>query len=69
MAKKQKQPSEPAQHTQPDCLELLKEFVKEFERIPQRYCRFCKAKTALGIDVHKPDCPLRRASSLIREKK
>jgi len=63
MAKKQTPSDQAPQQLQPDCLELLKEFVKEFERIPQRYCRFCRAKTALGIDVHKPDCPLRRALS------
>ena len=52
----------------PDCLELLGEFVKAFQSIPQRYCLFCAANAALGIEAHKADCPFRRASELIKTK-
>ena len=52
----------------PDCLELLSEFVKAFQNIPQRYCLFCEANASLGIEAHKPDCPFRRASELIKTK-
>jgi hypothetical protein len=54
--------------SEPECLELLHEFVKAFESIPQRYCLFCEANAALGIEAHKPDCPFRRASQLIKQK-
>jgi hypothetical protein len=50
----------------PDCLELLGEFVKAFQSIPQRYCLFCEANAGLGIEAHKPDCPFRRASELVK---
>jgi hypothetical protein len=51
----------------PDC-ELLGEFVKAFQSIPQRYCLFCEANAGLGIEAHKADCPFRRASELIKTK-
>ena len=51
---------------EPDCVELLHEFVKAFQNIPQRYCLFCEANAGLGIEAHKPDCPFRRASELIK---
>jgi len=50
----------------PECLELLNEFLKAFQSIPQRYCLFCEANAGLGIEAHKPDCPFRRASELVR---
>ena len=50
----------------PDCLELLNEFLKAFQNIPQSYCLFCEANAALGMEAHKPDCPFRRASELIK---
>lgn len=49
----------------PECLEVLKEFVRIFETIPQQYCLFCEANTALGMEAHKADCPWRRAARLI----
>ena len=52
--------------SKPECLELLNEFVKAFQSIPQRYCLFCEANAGLGIEAHKPDCPFRRASELIK---
>jgi hypothetical protein len=52
----------------PDCLELLGEFVRAFQSIPQRYCLFCEANAALGPEAHRADCPLRRASELIKTK-
>ena len=52
--------------SEPECVELLHEFVKAFQSIPQRYCLFCEANAGLGIDAHKPDCPFRRASELIK---
>ena len=57
-------------HDQPaaDCVELLGEFVKAFQNIPQRYCLFCEANAALGIEAHKADCPFRRASDLVKTK-
>ena len=53
---------------EPECLELLKEFVRIFETIPQQYCLFCEANTALGMEAHKADCPWRRAAELIEPK-
>ena len=58
----QKAPKPP----EPDCVELLYEFVKAFQSIPQRYCLFCEANAGPGIEAHKPDCPFRRASELIK---
>ena len=52
----------------PDCLELLGEFIKAFQNIPQRYCLFCEANAGLGIEAHKKDCPFRRASELLQQK-
>jgi hypothetical protein len=49
----------------PDCLKLLEEFVKVFETIPQKYCLFCEANAALGLEAHKADCPYLQASNLI----
>jgi hypothetical protein len=52
---------------QPEHIELLIEFLTAFQRIPQKYCTLCKAKTTtLGIDGHKPRCPLRRAFNLVK---
>jgi hypothetical protein len=52
---------------QPEHIELIIEFLTAFQRIPQKYCLLCKAKTTrLGIDGHKPGCPLRRAHNLIK---
>jgi hypothetical protein len=45
---------------------LLVEFLTAFQKIPQKYCLLCKAKVRLGIEAHKPGCPLRRASNLIQ---
>ena len=59
--------SEPPQ-SEPECLELLGAFVRAFQNIPQRYCLFCEANAALGIEAHNPDCPFRRASELIQQK-
>jgi|GEM_PF-4355160 len=54
-------------HPQPEHIELLIEFLTAFQRIPQKYCLLCKAKTTrLGIDGHKPGCPLKRAFELIQ---
>jgi hypothetical protein len=53
-------------HSESECLELLGEFIQAFQNIPQRYCLFCEANAALGIEAHKPDCPFRRASELIK---
>jgi phosphoribosyl-dephospho-CoA transferase len=50
--------------TGPD-LELLKEFVKVFESIPQRYCLFCEASAQLGSRGHRRDCPFGLAKKLI----
>jgi hypothetical protein len=54
--------------SEPDCLELLGECVKAFQSIPQRYCLYCEANAALGPEAHRADCPLRRASELIKTK-
>jgi hypothetical protein len=50
MAKKAKSKStwKTTRQSEPECLELLKEFVRIFETIPQQYCLFCEANTALG---------------------
>jgi hypothetical protein len=52
----------------PEYVEVLRELIEAFGRIPQRYCLLCRAKTRLGIESHRPDCALRRASELIRQK-
>ena len=54
--------------SEPECMVLLNEFVKAFQSIPQRYCLFCEATAGLGVEAHKPDCPFRRASELIKAK-
>jgi len=61
-AANQKAPKPP----EPECMELLHEFIKAFQSIPQRYCLFCEANAGLGIDAHKPDWPFCRASELIK---
>jgi hypothetical protein len=53
----------------PEYVEVLRELVEAFGRIPQRYCLLCRAKTRLGIESHRPDCALRRASKIILEKR
>ena len=58
----QKAPKPP----EPECLELLNEFLKAFQNIPQRYCLFCEANAGLGIEAHKADCPFRKTSELIK---
>ena len=55
---------------QPEHIELLIEFLTAFQRIQQKYCMLCQAKTTrLGIDGHKSGCPLRRAHNLIQAAK
>jgi hypothetical protein len=54
---------------QPEHIVLLIELIAAFQKIPQRYCLLCKAKTSLGIEAHKPGCPLRRAFELIKAAK
>jgi hypothetical protein len=49
-----------------ECLELLIELITAFQKIPQRYCLFCKAKANLSIEAHRPGCPLRRAFNLLK---
>src|SRR5262245_58433418 len=46
-------------------MQLLKELIAAFQNIPQRYCLICKGKIRLGLDGHRPNCPLRRAAELI----
>jgi hypothetical protein len=48
--------------------ELLGEFVRMFEAMPQKYCLFCEATSSLGTEAHKPDCPYRRATKLLSER-
>jgi hypothetical protein len=55
-----------AKQLQSEHIELLIEFLTAFQNIPQKYCLLCKAKVRLGIEAHKPSCPLRRASNLIQ---
>jgi hypothetical protein len=35
---------------QPEHIVLLIELIAAFQKIPQRYCLLCKAKTSLGIE-------------------
>jgi hypothetical protein len=51
---------------QPEQIVLLIELIAAIQKIPQRYCLLCKAKTSLGIEGHKPGCPLRRAFELVK---
>jgi hypothetical protein len=48
--------------------DLLGEFVKMFEAMPQKYCLFCEATSNLGTEAHKPHCPYRRATKLLSER-
>jgi hypothetical protein len=50
-----------------DYRELLAEFLRLFETIPQKYCLFCEANTALNMEAHNAECPYRRASKLVSE--
>ena len=45
--------------------ELLVEFLRFFETIPQKYCLFCEANATLSMEAHKAECPYRRASKLV----
>jgi len=60
--------TEAASSPEPDCLQMLKEFVLEFAAIPQKYCLFCGANTSLGWQAHKPKCTFAKASKLLAEK-
>jgi hypothetical protein len=51
---------------QPEHIVLLIELIAAFQKIPQRYCLLCKAKTSLGIEGHRSGCPLRRAFNLVK---
>jgi hypothetical protein len=55
----------PPEKPQPEHIVLLIELIAAFQKIPQRYCLLCKAKTRLGIEAHQPGCPLRRAFALV----
>jgi len=46
--------------------ELLGEFVRMFEAMPQKHCLFCEATSKLRIEAHKPECPYRRATKFLR---
>jgi hypothetical protein len=48
--------------------ELLGEFIRMFEAMPQKYCLFCEATSSLGPEAHKPDCAYRRATNLLSER-
>ena len=47
--------------------ELLAEFVRMFEAMPQKCCLFCEATSSLGTEAHKPECPYRRATKLLSQ--
>ncbi len=51
--------------SEPECSELLNEFVKPIQYPKTRLC-ICEADAGLGMEAHKPDCPFRRASELVR---
>ena len=63
----QQKTTEEAQRVTAEYPELLAEFVRMFETIPQKYCLFCEATTTLGMEAHKAECPYRRASKLLGE--
>src|SRR5437016_451122 len=63
MAKNTDANPKPSDESDSECLQLLAEFVEMFRTIPQSYCLFCKANTALGIAAHKKSCPLRTVPS------
>jgi hypothetical protein len=70
MQKQKKIEFPPPPETRPEHIVLLVELMAAFQRIPQRYCLLCKAKTTrLGIEGHKPGCALRRAFELIKAAK
>ena len=56
----------PPPETRPEHIVLLVELIAAFQRIPQRYCLLCRAKTSLGIEAHKKSCPLLRAFSYVK---
>jgi hypothetical protein len=45
---------------------LLIELIAAFQKIPQRHCLLCKTKTSVGIEGHKPGCPLLWAFNFIK---
>jgi len=53
----------------PEHIVLLIELTTAIQKIPQRFCMLCRAKTSAGIEGHKPGCPLRRAHNLIKAAK
>jgi hypothetical protein len=69
VAKRKNPKPHPSADSGSDCLQLLSEFVQMFHTIPQSYCMFCEANTALGIEAQKDSCPFRRAWELTNKKK
>jgi hypothetical protein len=73
MAKKTNPKSKPGAESDSEsgseCLQLLAEFVEMFQTIPQSYCLFCEANTALGMAAHRETCPFRRAWELTKNEK
>jgi len=59
--------TEEPQRINAEYCELLAEFVRMFETIPQTYCLFCEAAASLVIEAHKAECPYRRASKLVSD--
>lgn len=58
MPARRKLPESPEQQPQPEHIELLIELISVFQKIPQKYCLLCKAKTRLGLEAHRIDCAL-----------
>ena len=59
----------PSAESGSECLQLLAEFVRMFQTIPQSYCLFCEANTALGMAAHRETCPFRLAWELTKNEK
>jgi len=50
-------------------LELLHNILLNGTNENRRYCKYCKAKMIMPIELHKDDCVWRRAWKLVNDQK
>jgi hypothetical protein len=51
----------------PAALELLEQLLRNGTSENRRYCKYCKAKMTIPIELHKKDCVLRQAWKLVND--
>ena len=49
-------------------VELLEQILLKGTNENRRYCRYCKAKMIVPIELHKEDCLWRRAWKLVNDR-